>query len=291
MFLSVIVATFNSGKTLKQTLDSIRYQTYRDFEVIVIDGMSTDNTLEIVKEYSDIVVKYISEKDTGIYNAFNKGIDLASGEYICFIGSDDCYCNYEVFDRISKELSENIELLSAPVYSVDESTLIQNFCVNDVDINMAKKGRMIPHQGMFVKTEVMNKYRFDEQYKIISDYVFLVRYLLDDGAIKFIDIPVVYYSEGGISSGSVGSNVWCLLLAEHIICAYQLGFRCNVVEIMNEIYNFRNLEKASFLLKMLLRCIRKCIGISDKYKIYFSNKKRHKCNLKICRWCSRGLHY
>lgn len=287
MLLSVVIATYNSGRTLRQTLDSIRYQNYRDFEVIVVDGKSTDNTLDIVAEYSDIVKVCISENDTGIYNAFNKGIGLASGEYICFIGSDDCYCDYMIFDKISRELSEGVTVLSAPVYGVNEDTFIQNFCINSIDVKSAELGCMIPHQGMFVKLELMKKYYFDEQYKIIADYVFLTKYLQNGGVIKFIDIPVVYYSEGGISSGKIGSNSWCLLLAEHIICAYQLGFGHNIVKIMNGIYSFNKLERFSFLLKLILRCIRKSIGISDKYKIYFSNKQRHKCNLKICRWCSR----
>ena len=102
MKISIVIATLNSGKTLAQTLDSIRYQKYNDLEVevVVIDGKSSDNTLSVIEEYSDVVSKFISEKDTGIYNAFNKGISLATGDYICFIGSDDCYCNYNVFTTL-----------------------------------------------------------------------------------------------------------------------------------------------------------------------------------------------
>ncbi len=118
--ISVIIATFNSGRTLRQTLDSIRYQTYKNVETIIIDGLSSDNTLEIINEYSDVVTKCISEKDSGIYEAFNKGINLATGDYIGFIGSDDCYIDYSVFDNIIKDLSVDIDMISYPIVCIDE---------------------------------------------------------------------------------------------------------------------------------------------------------------------------
>lgn len=174
--ISVIIATFNSGRTLRQTLDSIRYQTYKNVETIIIDGLSSDNTLEIINEYSDVVTKCISEKDSGIYEAFNKGINLATGDYIGFIGSDDCYIDYSVFDNIIKDLSVDIDMISYPIVCIDEYYKNEYIFFNTLDKEDILTGKMLPHPGLFVKTKIMKKYMFNDKNKIISDYEFLLRY-------------------------------------------------------------------------------------------------------------------
>ena len=190
---SIVIATYNSGKTLRQTLDSIRRQTYENIEVIVIDGMSTDDTIEIVAEYNDTVNKFISEKDTGIYNAFNKGINLATGDYICFIGSDDCYCHYGVFEDISRILDSisEVNILSSPIICVDEENHSEHKMKNKYTKEEIFSGKMLPHPGLMVKRSIMERYGFNETYKIVSDYDFILRYILDGGEISYIDEPIV----------------------------------------------------------------------------------------------------
>lgn len=287
MLISVIIATYNSEKTLRQTLDSIRYQTYRDFEVIVIDGKSTDNTLGIVKEYSDIVKKYISEKDTGIYNAFNKGICLASGDYICFIGSDDCYCDYSVFDKVSKNIFDGVNILSAPILGVNEYTLKQHLLKNRLSNEEVFCGKMIPHPGLFVRRTIMARYMFNESNKIISDYEFLVRYLLDGGDIQFVDFPVVYFSEVGISSGEIGSKYWQKRLLEHMVLIEKLKLYDYLDSCINGLTEINRRNTLSYNFKMLNRSIRKKIGLNINFKKFSFNSKKHKCDLYLCRWCGR----
>ena len=91
--VSIIIATYNSEKTLRRALDSVLNQTYQDWECIVVDGASKDNTIEIVKEYvsKDTRFRYVSEPDHGIYDAFNKGWKMAKGEWVMYLGSDDRY--------------------------------------------------------------------------------------------------------------------------------------------------------------------------------------------------------
>ena len=91
--VSIIIATYNSGKTLRRALDSVLNQSYQDWECIVVDGASKDNTIEIVKEYvsKDSRFRYMSEPDHGIYDAFNKGWKMAKGEWVMYLGSDDEY--------------------------------------------------------------------------------------------------------------------------------------------------------------------------------------------------------
>lgn len=287
MKISIIIATFNSGKTLRQTLDSIRNQTYENLEVIIVDGKSTDNTLDIVKEYSDTVTKWISEEDTGIYNAFNKGIKLATGDYVCFIGSDDCYCNYDVFKEASTNLTSFKEMYSFPVIGIDEDTGLERLYNNIPTKEDIFSGSMIPHNGILVRRDIMIEYLYDEDIKITSDYQFLLRYLINGGQVVFCDNPLVYYSEGGTSSGKIGSNNWATMLSEHIVMLHKLGLEQYTVEHIKRFFPLDKINSISYHFRCIRRVIRHKLGISDSYKKYFKFWKRHKCKLKICRWCNR----
>ena len=166
--LSIVIATYNAGATLKQALDSIKYQIYENIEVIIVDGGSSDETMKIVKEYGDVVSKWISERDNGIYDAFNKGIDIATGDYICFLGSDDCYCNYQVINRIMGEVDEGVDIISAPIKVIDSLSLKETMVRNRRTREEVFSGKMIPHPGIFTKLSIMKKYRFNESNQIMS---------------------------------------------------------------------------------------------------------------------------
>ena len=285
--LSIVIATFNSEKTLKQTLDSIRYQTYKNIETIVIDGLSTDRTLHIIGEYSDVVTKFISEADTGIYNAFNKGINLATGDYICFLGSDDCYIDYDVISNIINELDEAVDMLSAPIVCIDENNKEFEFS-NKLSKEEILSGKMLPHPGIFVKTEIMRKYKFNEENKIISDYEFLVRYILDNGTIKFINMSVVYFALGGISSNKFNTDKWQLNVYEHIRLCHNLNLnKIYLFEYLNNELHYSDIHKLKFIIIAFFKIILKKLRLIEIVKIIIGIKKSHKCKLKYCRWCGR----
>ena len=105
--VSIIIPCFNSAATIEKTLQSIAEQSYKNFEVIVVDGESQDNTLALVKQYSGLVNLVISEEDTGIYDAMNKGIDNARGSYVIFLGSDDTFYSTESLSQMAAHLTEN----------------------------------------------------------------------------------------------------------------------------------------------------------------------------------------
>ena len=110
--LSIICTTFNSGETLQRTIDSIKNQTFQDFEFIIVDGKSTDNTLDIIKNNAEIITKYITETDKGIFDGMNKGLDLSTGDWVYFIGSDDYLHNNSVLENIFKnKFQHNTELV------------------------------------------------------------------------------------------------------------------------------------------------------------------------------------
>lgn len=285
--ISIIIATYNSEKTLKQTLDSIRYQTYENIETIVIDGLSTDDTLKIVKEYSDVVKRYISEKDTGIYNAFNKGINLATGDYIVFLGSDDCLINYNVISNVASEIDGTTDMLSAPIICIDENNSEFKFS-NKISQEDIFSGKMLPHPGIFVKKGIMLKYKFNENNKIISDYEFLVRYILDGGKIKFIDKPVVYFSLGGISSDNFNGDSWKLNVYEHLRLYQNLNIDTKYLfTYLNNELHYVDIYNFDFIIKSLIKSILRKLSIIEFIKVLLGKKKKHKCNLKYCRWCGR----
>ena len=286
--ISIVIATYNSAKTLKQTLDSIRYQTYKNLEVIIVDGLSNDDTLNIVREYADIVRTCISENDTGIYNAFNKGIDLAIGDYICFIGSDDCYCNYTVFDDVVKKMSNFEDAYSFGVVGINNSNLLENRYKTKYINEEIFSGNMIPHPGLLVKTDILKKYKFNESNRIISDYEFLLRYIIDGGKIQFYDIPLVYFSEDGISSSTIGSGNWIVRLTEHISLLHRFGLQKYTKNHIDLFFPITQLDSISYHFRCIKKIVRRKFGINDSYKKYFKFWKRHHCNLKICRWCGRS---
>ena len=151
---SIVIATYNSENTLRQTLESIEKQTFKDYEVIIVDGLSTDKTEEIVKDYSSIIGTYISEKDSGIYDAFNKGVSASVGEYINFIGSNDCFYDYQTLEKVSEQLDDKHcpDILSGPVCEIDPASGVEWKANNRISKEEILSGKMIPHAGMFVKT-------------------------------------------------------------------------------------------------------------------------------------------
>ena len=288
MKISIVIATYNSGKTLKQTLDSIRHQTYKQLEVIVIDGQSTDNTLLIIDEYKDIVSYCISEKDAGIYDAFNKGLSVATGDYVCFIGSDDCYVDYDVMNKVAPILStDNPHILSGYVYEVDSVSKAQWRRSNEVSIEKIKCGMMIPHAGMFTKLEIMKKYKFNQELRIIADYDFLLRYVLDGGDIEYIDMPIAYFEVGGTSSENIWSEGWSLKLYEHLKVIDEAGLKDKYLQ-KNIMEYFKISDKPNkFYFKGIMRELLNHIGLTNHARRIMKGHSKHNCNLQYCRWCGR----
>lgn len=148
--ITVITVVYNRVNTIEQTISSVVNQRYPNFEYIVIDGGSTDGTVEVIKKYEKDIAYWVSEKDNGIYDAMNKGVQAASGDYIEIIGSDDCLCSYDILERAAKEITEKTDILSCNIIVVDEQYAVERIVDNQMAINKeAYSGGMIPHPGMF----------------------------------------------------------------------------------------------------------------------------------------------
>lgn len=179
--VTIITATLNSEKYLEQTILSVLNQTYENIEYIIVDGGSEDRTLEIVEKYENAISKVISESDNGIYDAFNKGIKLATGDIIYFLNSDDYLYNNKVIEMITNVFNENSEknIVYGNVLSIDDEFKYING--KKLTLNDFKSGQMAPHQGVFVKKHLFEKYGlFETSYTIVADYDFLIKCFKDN---------------------------------------------------------------------------------------------------------------
>jgi glycosyltransferase involved in cell wall biosynthesis len=173
--ISIIISVLNGSKTLKRCLESIVNQDYNDWELIIIDGGSTDSTLDIIKNYSNILSYWVSEKDTGIYNAWNKALRKSNGEWICFIGSDDVLLPSSL-KKMSIVASENdVNFICSRVMMVDESGANVGAIGKKWDFKKFNNGLGIVHCGALHHKYLFEKNVFDETYKIAGDFEFLLR--------------------------------------------------------------------------------------------------------------------
>jgi glycosyltransferase involved in cell wall biosynthesis len=197
-FYSIIIPTFNAAKTLSNAIESILQQRFQDFEILLIDGQSTDETVKIAIDFNDTRIKILSEKDSGIYDAMNKGIKFSNGDWIYFLGSDDKLLNSEVLYTINKFLLE------------DESDVIYGNVISqmfggryDGEFNLEKiLNRNICHQAIFFKRSLFKKTKcFNTRYKILADWDHNLKWFLKNRIKKkYIDIDIAEFSDGGFSS-------------------------------------------------------------------------------------------
>jgi glycosyltransferase involved in cell wall biosynthesis len=209
--ITVIVAVYNAKETLQQCIDSVVKQSYRNVELIIIDGGSTDGSVDIIKQNKHNISDWVSEPDSGIYNAWNKGLAKASGNWIAFLGADDFFWDDQVVQRMAEELastSENIRVVYGKVMLLN-GIGEELFSVGEpwADVKKQfKKFMAIPHQGVFHKRELFEELGlFDESFKITGDYEFLLRELVNSDAYFVHNLTVTGMRQGGISSKPANS--------------------------------------------------------------------------------------
>jgi glycosyltransferase involved in cell wall biosynthesis len=180
--ISIITITYNSEKTLDDTIKSVLSQTYKNIEYIIVDGASTDGTIKIVTSYGDKITKFISESDNGIYDAMNKGLKLASGDIVGILNSDDVYFDENVISNVVAKFEESkTDSIYGDLYYVDENDLqkVQRYWKSsEFKEGSFAKGWHPPHPTFFVKKEVYVKYGyFDLEMKVSADFELMIRFL------------------------------------------------------------------------------------------------------------------
>jgi glycosyltransferase involved in cell wall biosynthesis len=205
-FICVIVAVYNGRSTLQQCIDSFAKQSYPHKELIVIDGASRDGTAALLESNREKLSYWVSEPDRGIYNAWNKALPHARGEWICFLGADDFFWDSEVLTRIGAHL----ETLPPAIRVAYGSIMLLD--KNGMELNVLgepwhrikdrfKRAMGIPHPGVMHRRDLFEAHgRFDESFRIAADYEFLLRELPKADAFFIPDVIAVGMRQGGISS-------------------------------------------------------------------------------------------
>lgn len=214
MKISLITAAYNSAATIKATVESVGSQGYADLEYIVIDGGSSDNTVSVLREFSKVVSVIISEPDSGIYDAMNKGVCHATGEVIGILNSDDFYLHSNVLREVAAAFAadSSLDVLLGDVDFVAEDDLsrpVRTYRATGFQPWMFRIGIMPPHPAVFVRKSAYERVGlYKLGYKIAADFDFLVRLLLIDGAkYRVAGKHWVRMRTGGASTASWRSNI------------------------------------------------------------------------------------
>lgn len=215
MKVSIITAAYNSASTIKDTIDSVLSQDYPDIEYIVIDGASQDETISIIHSYKERISKFVSESDSGMYDAMNKGIQMATGEVIGILNSDDFYIDEKVVSSVVRTFArENTDSVFGDLVYVDPEKLdkvVRYYSSANFKPEKFAYGWMPAHPTFFVKRMAYEKYGlFQTDYKIAADYELLTRFLSKNKlSYSYLPEVMVRMRTGGASTSNLMSN-WIL---------------------------------------------------------------------------------
>lgn len=202
MILSIITINYNNKDGLQKTIDSVISQTFKDFEWIIIDGGSTDGSKELIEKYSQHITYWVSEPDKGIYNAMNKGIKVAKGEYLFFLNSGDYLVQPNTINQIFTQ-SPNTDFINGNLYILKGNKIIRDKGIHSDYITCIDLIRgNLNHQSTFIKKFLFDLYGFyDERYRIVSDWKFFLYTIgIKEHSIKYLNVDVAYFDATGISS-------------------------------------------------------------------------------------------
>lgn len=197
---SIITITFNAADYLQSTIDSVVKQTYGDIEYIIIDGASNDSTLKIIKNNEKNITTWISEPDTGIYDAMNKGISLSKGRWVNFMNAGDTFSDEKVLENIAKNINSSADVIYGDRYYVKDNQRVLQIAKS---IDTIFERMPFGHQSTFVKNDVLKKYRFNDTYKFSADYDLLIKLYLANHNFQYINIPICEFIAGGHSESGI----------------------------------------------------------------------------------------
>ena len=206
--ISIITVSFNSAETIKETIESILIQDYNNIEYIIIDGGSSDETIDIVKSYSEKISYFISEKDNGIYDAMNKGIKAATGDIVGILNSDDFYPNSFVLSNVAKSFKKyNCDAVYGDLVYVKEkdTTQIKRYWqAGNYNTSKIKNGWMLPHPTFFVKKVMYDRHGlYNSDLKCAADYEMILKLLYKENiSVHYIPMILVKMRMGGASNST-----------------------------------------------------------------------------------------
>ncbi len=237
MKISIITVVWNNKETIKDAINSVLNQSFKDIEYIIVDGASTDGTVNIVKSYGDKISKFVSESDNGLYDAMNKGVKLATGDVVGILNSDDFYVDDFVIEKIIKIFEEQkVDSVYADLVYVKPDNLEKTVRYYDSSKFHPSKfayGWMPAHPTFFVKREIYEKYGvFRTDLKIAADFDILARFLYTNKiSYYYVKEVLVKMRVGGVSTSF--SSVWINNLEALRVCK-ENGIKTNIFKILSK---------------------------------------------------------
>ena len=235
MKISIITVVWNNKETIQDAIESVLQQTYKDIEYIIVDGGSTDGTVEVIESYGKKIDQFISEPDKGLYDAMNKGIKLATGDIIGILNSDDFYINKDVISVISKSFEQHkVNSLFADLVYVNPNNLdkvVRRYSSANFHPNKFALGWMPAHPTFFVTKACYKKFGlYKTDYRIAADYELLTRFLFHHKiSYYYLNKTIIKMRMGGISTQNLKSN-W-ILNKEIIRACSENGIKTNMFKI------------------------------------------------------------
>lgn len=249
--ISIITVCFNSAATIRETIESVLSQDYKNIEYIIVDGSSTDGTQEIVNDYTSGIAKFISEKDKGLYDAMNKGIDLATGDVIGLLNSDDIFAHSHVISRVADIFGQkNVEIVYGDLYyfrSGFPDKPLRFYLGGQFSLKKISYGLMPPHPTFFIKKSVYEKYgKFDTQYSLSADFDLILRFLgIHKVFFEYLPEVLVKMRMGGKSTSSLRRLL--TMNREDLHSCKKHGIKTNIVKFYSKyLFKIFNLKKSFF---------------------------------------------
>lgn len=207
MKISIITVCYNSAKTIKDTLDSVRNQTHKDVEHIVIDGNSSDASKSVIEQNGSRVSIFKSEPDEGIYDAMNKGLSLATGDIVGCLNADDMLASNETLSLIAAAMDVRFDMIYGDLVYVDAKKtdkVIRRWDSGDFSVTRLRYGWMPPHPTFYVCRTLIQGEKYDLRYRIAADYDFMLRCLNKSPArVRYLPEVLVHMRTGGASNQSL----------------------------------------------------------------------------------------
>jgi glycosyltransferase involved in cell wall biosynthesis len=198
--VTIVTVVYNGIENLEKTIQSVINQDYGSLDYVIVDGGSTDGSVDVIRKYESKISKWVSEKDNGIYAAMNKGIEMASGEWICFLNSGDVFVDSRIVGTVVEKITQ---------FEENQDIVYGNILVRKADGSFKERIAKEPcnihrmhfcHQSAFVRRELLQKIRFDERHRMSADLKFFKQCYYNGTRFVHLNFPVVIYDTSGISN-------------------------------------------------------------------------------------------
>jgi glycosyltransferase involved in cell wall biosynthesis len=247
--LSIITINYNNDNGLKKTIESVVGQTYKELEYIIIDGGSTDSSVDVIKEYQEKINYWLSEKDNGIYHAMNKGIQNAHGDYLLFLNSGDFLANSHIVEDVISNHFFDKEIIYGDLYlKYENKELIKKSYPEQLTFNYFFSGESLPHPAAFINKSLFAKVGlYNEELKIVSDWEFWLKALfLTNATYKKLPLVISVFEMDGICSKVENSRK--ISLEKEMV--YNKHF-CNLINDYKAFNTYKNHINSNIFVRIL----------------------------------------